>query len=64
LLRLALTPIIGQATEAWAMLCRHRLDPEVAQHQLTPCLVRDDLELTHDREPPVQTPMAPGDATR
>jgi hypothetical protein len=43
-----------RVTEPWAILCRHRLDPEVPQHSVNPCLVADAGNVGLGGEPAVQ----------
>ena len=42
------------ATEPWAILRRHPLDPEVPEDSVDPCLVMGSRNRTWDRESPVQ----------
>ena len=49
-----LIPTLRKRSKPWAILCRHRHDPEVEQHSVNPWLVGGTGNVVSGREPAAQ----------
>jgi hypothetical protein len=52
-----LIPTLRKRSKPWAILCRHRHDPEVGEHSLNPCLVAGSRNVISGVNPQFREPI-------